>query len=127
MEDIDNKNLRGKTAIDAAHQGIVGEDESRVDSAISEIYGVDVEEAIEIHTNYHLDRVFDALVRRAQKAGMKRQAISSKVANLDFFGPSSQVAKGKMAEAAAVDALFRQLSSIESQGKPDDRYIKFYG
>lgn len=127
MRDMTNKGLRGKSAIDALHDGITGEDEIRVDSAISEIYGVDVDEAMEIHTNYHLDRVFASLVRRAQEAGMKRGAIPMKVANLDFFWPSSQVARGKLAEAAAVDSLFRQLALGESKSRPDDRYIQFYG
>jgi hypothetical protein len=37
------------------------------------------------------------------------------------------VAKGKLTETAAVDALFRGLSTIESNGKADDRYVNFYG
>jgi hypothetical protein len=36
------------------------------------------------------------------------------------------VAKGKLSEAAAIDALFRSLRAMENQAK-DDRYINFYG
>jgi len=37
------------------------------------------------------------------------------------------VARGKLTETAAVDALFRGLSMIENDGKADDRYVNFYG
>jgi hypothetical protein len=35
------------------------------------------------------------------------------------------VAKGRLSEAAAIDALFRSLLANENQGM-DDRYISFY-
>ena len=127
MQDNDLRRLRGKSAIDSAHEGISGEDETRLDSAISALYGVDGEEALEIHTNYHVDRIFSLLVRRAKENGMKKNAISKRLAELDFIGVGSQVAVGKLAETAAVELLFRQLSRAESNAKPDDRYIQFYG
>jgi hypothetical protein len=52
----ESKKLRGRSAIEAAHEGVTGEDEIRLESTISTLYGVDREEALEIHTNYHLDR-----------------------------------------------------------------------
>ena len=120
------KRLRGKSAIDVAHEGLNGEDEGRLDSAISALYGVDNDEALEIHTNYHVDRIFSSLVRRARENGMKKSAIAKRLPVLDFAGVASQVALGKLAEAAAVDLLFRQLAALESPGKSDDRYFQFY-
>ena len=127
MQEKDLKKLRGKSAIEAAHEGISGEDEIRLDSAISVLYGVDTDEALEIHTNYHIDRIFATLVRRAEENGMKKTEIAKRLAGLNFNWVADQVSKGKLAEAAAVDQLFRQLSQIESRGKSDDRYIQFYG
>ena len=119
--------LRGKSALDAAHVGINGDDEPRLESAISVLYDVDSEEASEIHANYHIDRIFASLVQRAEKNGMRRDAIAPKFAHFDFQSLGQQVAKGKLAEAAAVDLLFRQLSVAESAGKSEDRYVRFYG
>jgi len=57
---------------------------------------------------------------------MKRQTLADRVQHLDIPGAAYQVAKGKLTEAAAVDALFRGLSTIESNGKADDRFT-IYG
>jgi ribulose 1,5-bisphosphate carboxylase large subunit-like protein len=127
MQDNDLRRLRGKSAIDAAHEGITGEDEVRLDSAISALYGVDGDEALEIHANYHIDRIFAQLVQRARQNGMKKSAIAKRLAGLDFNTIGSQVAVGKLAEAAAVDLLFRQLANAETRTRPDDSYIQFYG
>ncbi|MGI0037379.1 MAG: hypothetical protein ACRD99_03380 [Nitrososphaera sp.] len=127
MEDSDLRRLRGKTAIDAAHEGITGDDEVRLDSAISVMYSVDNEEAADIHANYHIDRIFASLVQRAKENGMRKDTIARRLGNLDFTGVGNQVAKGKLAEAAALELLFRQLSRVESNGAADDRYIQFYG
>jgi hypothetical protein len=45
---------------------------------------------------------------------------------LDVSGAAYQVAKGRLSEAAAIDALFRSLRAMEDQNR-DDRYINFYG
>ena len=127
MEQSDLGRLRGKTAIDAAHEGISGDDEVRLDSAISAMYGVDNEEAADIHANYHIDRIFASLVLRAKKNGMRKDTIAKRLGILDFTRVGSQVAKGKLAEAAALDLLFRELSRVESKGSADDSYIQFYG
>jgi hypothetical protein len=59
---------------------------------------------------------------------MKREVLAERMQYLDIVGVASQVAMGKLAEAAAVDVLFRGLSTIESRGKAaDDRYSNFYG
>ena len=126
MQDNDLRKLRGKYAIDAVHEGISGEDEMRLETAISTLYGVDNEEAVEIHVNYHIDRVFASLVQRAEENGMRKATVAKKLTGLDFTRIGSQVAKGKLAEAAAVELLFRQIASIETRGESDDRYFQFY-
>jgi hypothetical protein len=127
MQENDLRRLKGKSAIDAAHEGVSGQDETRLDSMISSLYDVDNEEALDIHANYHIDRIFGSLVERARQNGMKKEVIAKKLAGLDFARLGVQVAKGKLAEAAALELLFRQLSAAESDGKSEDRYIQFYG
>lgn len=126
MNEQDSNKLRGRSAIEAAHTGVTGEDEARLDATISSLYGVDSEEAAEIHANYHVDKMLMSLAKRAGKNGMKRQVLAERVQHLDIHGSAYQVAKGKLTEAAAVDALFRGLSTIESNGKVDDRFT-IYG
>jgi hypothetical protein len=123
-----DRKLRGRSAIEAAHAGVSGHDETRLDATISMLYGVGSDEAAEIHTNYHVERIFLALEKRARENGMKREALAERMQYLDIVGVASHVAKGNLAEAAAVDVLFRGLSTIESRGKAaDDRYSNFYG
>jgi hypothetical protein len=122
MHKQDSSKLRGRSAIEAAHVGVVGEDEARLDATISRLYGVESDEAAEIHTNYHVDKILALLAKRAGENGMKRETLAERVQNLDIFGAARQVAKGKLIETAAVDALFRGLSVMESNGKTDDRF-----
>ncbi len=126
MHETDAKKPRGRSAIQAAHGGVTGEDESRLDLMISDLYGVDGDEAAEIHLNYHLDRLVAALVRRCSEKGIRTDTIASRIRYLNVSGSADQVAKGKLSEAAAIDALFRSLRAMENQAK-DDRYINFYG
>src|SRR3712207_8811469 len=126
MHESDDKKPRGRSAIQAAHGGVTGEDEARLDLMISDLYGVDGDEAAEIHLNYHLDRLVAALVRRCSEKGIRTDTIANRIRFLNVSGSADQVAKGKLSEAAAIDALFRSLSSMENQAK-DDRYINFYG
>ncbi len=126
MHDTDAKKPRGRSAIQAAHGGVTSEDETKLDLMISDLYGVDGDEAAEIHLNYHLDRLVAALVRRCSEKGIRTDTIANRIRYLNVSGSADQVAKGKLSEAAAIDALFRSLSSMENQAK-DDRYINFYG
>jgi hypothetical protein len=118
---------RGKAHLDAAHAGIVKEDEAKLNAVISQTYGVESEEALEIHVNYHAERLLASLEKRAKENGMAGKAFESKVQQLDVASVAYQVATGQIVEAAAVDVLFRSLYSIESQGGDNDRYINFYG
>ena len=126
MHEQDSSKLRGRSAIEAAHVGVTGEDEARLDTTISQLYGVENDEAVEIHVNYHIDKILASLAKRARENGMKRQTLAERAQHLDISGTAHQVAKGKLTEAAAVDALFRVLSTIESGGKVDDRF-NIYG
>jgi hypothetical protein len=126
MHETDAKKPRGRSAIQAAHGGVTSEDEARLDLMISDLYGVDGDEAAEIHLNYHLDRLVAALVRRCSEKGIRTDTIANRIRYLNVSGSADQVARGKLSEAAAIDALFRSLSSMENQAK-DDRYMNFYG
>ena len=126
MQESNAKKPRGRSAIQAAHGGVTSEDEARLDLMISDLYGVDSDEAAEIHLNYHVDRMFVALVQRCAEKGIRSNAISDRLRYLDVSGAAYQVAKGRLSEAAAIDALFRSLRAMEDQNR-DDRYINFYG
>ncbi|MDP8889345.1 MAG: hypothetical protein M3M89_06955 [Thermoproteota archaeon] len=125
MQESDAKKLRGRSAIQAAHGGIICEDEARLDLVISDLYGVDNDEAAEIHLNYHVDRMLAVLARRCAEREIRSDAIVDQLRYLDISGAANQVAKGRLSEAAAIDALFRSLLATENQDR-DDRYINFY-
>ena len=127
MNGQDSSKLRGRSAIEAVHVGVTGEDEARLDATISRLYGVEGDEAAEIHANYHIDKILSLLAKRTRENGMKKQTLAERVKQLDVSGTAHEVARGKLTETAAVDALFRGLSMIENDGKADDRYVNFYG
>lgn len=118
---------RGKAAIESAHTGIALEEEEKISNLISDAYGVDSAEAIDIHTNYHVERLITALEKRARDNGMVKETYDSKLQGLDVANYAYQVATGHLAEAAAVDIMFRNLYKLESKGEDNDRYINFYG
>ena len=126
MQESDAKKSRGRSAIQAAHGGITSEDEARLDLVISDLYEVDNDEAAEIHLNYHVDRMLAALARRYAERGIRSDAVADRLHFLDVSGAANQVAKGRLSEAAAIDALFRSLLATGNQDR-DDRYINFYG
>ena len=126
MQESDAKRPRGRSAIQAAHGGVTGEDEARLDLMISDLYGVDSDEAAEIHLNYHVDRLLAAVARRCAERGIRSDAIADRLRYMDISGAANQVAKGRLSEPAAIDALFRALRAGNNQDR-DDRYISFYG
>jgi hypothetical protein len=127
MQDNETKKLRGRSAIKAAHDGITGEDEARLDSIISNLYKVNIDEAEEIHFNYHVDRILNSLLRRGSEKGIKSNIIAERLQRLDISAAAYEVAKGKLIEAAAIDALFRAIASVEYNTDKRDRYVSFYG
>lgn len=126
MQNNNIRRLRGKLAIEDAHLNLADEDEARLDALISHLYSVESDEAADIHASYHIERIVFMLEKRARKNGMTKETLVKKIQYLDISGTARQVAEGKLREAAASDALFRQLSSIENPGI-HDRYINFYG
>jgi hypothetical protein len=129
--DVEPSKLRGKSAIDILHKSILKEDEKRINIKISNIYGVDLDEAKEIHINYHLQRVFSLLLERAKKQGMTESLFVDKVRELDVQEFAYQVSMGELIEMAAIDLLYKQLCEIQNNMISnnvirEDRYINFY-
>lgn len=129
--DVESSKLRGKSAINILHKSILKEDEKRVNVKISNIYGVDLDEAKEIHTNYHLQRIFSLLLERAKKQGMTESLFVDKVRDLDVQEFAYQVSMGELIEMAAIDLLYKQLCEIQdniisNNVIREDRYINFY-
>jgi hypothetical protein len=125
MQESDAKKPRGRSAIQAAHSGVTCDDEARLNLMISDLYGVDNDEAAEIHLNYHVDRILAALARRCAERGIRNDTVTESLRYLGVSEAANQVAKGRLSEAAAIDTLFRSLRATENQGR-DDRYINFY-
>jgi hypothetical protein len=128
---IESTKLRGKSAIDISHKSILKEDEKRINSKISDIYGVDLDEAKEIHINYHLQRIFSLLLERVKKQGMTESLFVDIVRDLDVQEFAYQVSMGELIEMAAIDLLYKRLCEIQNNnfsnsGLREDRYINFY-
>jgi hypothetical protein len=133
MEDKNDPNSeslksKGRTAINIQHKNIAAQEEKRLNHKISEMYGVDSDEAIDIHVNYHLDRISAFLLKRARKNGMVESMFYKRLNNLNAIGYAYSVAQGELIEMAAVDILYKQLCNLDNDDTPsDDRYINFYG
>ena len=129
--DLNNElsKLRGRTAISIQHQNIsAAQEEKRLNNKISEMYGVDSDEAIDIHVNYHLDRISAFLLRRARKNGMLESMFFKRLKSLNAIGYAYNVAQGELLEMAAVDILYKRLCNLHNNDEPtDDRYGSFYG
>lgn len=120
---------RGRIALDLEHENILEEDERRIDTKICILYGVEAEEAKEIHANYHSDRLYFLLRDRARKHGMTESTFLEKLESLNFYPYAYMVSRGQLMEMAAVDILYKGLCNSENHGPNDfdDRYISFYG
>jgi hypothetical protein len=122
--------LRGRMAISIQHQNIsAAQEEKRLNNKISEIYGVDSDEALDIHINYHLDRISAFLLKRAKDNGMLESMFFKRLGNLNAIGYAYSVAQGELFEMAAVDILYKQLCRLHDNNDrlTDDRYVSFYG
>ncbi len=97
---VESLKLRGRRAVDLEHRNKVKEDEIRINIKISDIYSVDLEEAKDIHINYHLDRILFFLMGRAKKNGMTDSMFVDRVKNLDIYEHASMVAQGELIEMA---------------------------
>ena len=112
--------LRGKNAIFDIHKELSHSDEKTINFKISEIYSVSVEEADEIHINYHLDRILDALRERAEKNLLNENDLIARLYPMDVQESASEVSKGMLLERAAVDTLFGRIF-------PSEKSLDFYG
>lgn len=121
-ERINNNGVsKGKNALDALHENIVKEKEKDLNLKISDIYGVDYDEASEIHINYHSLRI-QKMVERSESLSSKKSFIDS---NLDLRNLSAQVAFGQITENTCMDILIGLMKN-QKEAKIKDRYINFY-
>ena len=112
--------LRGKDAIYDIHRELSQNDENIINFKISEIYSVPLEEADEIHVNYHLDRISVALKKMAEKHDLLEYDLANRLNILDFQHYANEVSKGFLLERAAIDFLFRKIV-------PTEKNLSFYG
>ncbi|MGB7677833.1 MAG: hypothetical protein WBL49_03410 [Nitrososphaeraceae archaeon] len=112
--------LRGKDAIYDIHRELSQSDENIINFKISEIYSVPLEEADEIHINYHLDRIGLALKSMAEKHDLPEYELVNRLITLDVQHYANEVSKGLLLERAAIDFLFRKII-------PSEKNLSFYG
>ena len=124
-DDRSSSQERGRTALDLEHENISGEDERRIDTRICIIYGVEADEAKDIHTNYHSYRLYLLLRSRARKHGMTESTFLEMLKGLNIYHYAQIVSQGRLTETAAVDVLYKGL--YISENDQDDRYVSFYG
>jgi hypothetical protein len=121
-EHIDSKVVtKGRNALDLLHENIVKEKEKDLNLKISDIYGVDHDEAIEIHINYHNLRI-KKMIEKSESLSDMKSFIDS---NLDLKNLSAQVAFGQMTENTCMDILIGLMKN-QKEAKIKDRYINFY-
>ena len=113
------RELRGKNAIYDVHRELSHSDENTINFKVSEIYSVPLEEAEEIHVNYHLDRIASALKARAQGRSLGDDLIS-RLDPSEIHRYANEVSKGLLLERAAVDFLFNRVC-------PTEKNMSFYG
>lgn len=114
------RELRGKNAIYNIHRELSHSDENTINFKVSEIYSVPLEEAEEIHVNYHLDRIASALKDRAQRCSLGEYDLISRLDPSEIQHCANEVSKGLLLERAAVDSLFNRVC-------PTEKNMNFYG
>ena len=114
------RELRGKNAIYSLHKELSHSDENTINFKVSRIYSVPLEEAEEIHVNYHLDRIASALKDRAQQCSLGEYDLISRLDPSEIQHYANEVSKGLLLERAAVDFLFNRVC-------PTEKNLNFYG
>jgi hypothetical protein len=112
--------LRGKDAIYDVHQNLSQGDENIINFKISEMYSVPLEEADEIHVNYHLDRIGIALRERLGNYDLTEYDLVNRLGAVDIQDFAREVSKGLLLERAAIDFLVRKII-------PSEKNLSFYG
>jgi hypothetical protein len=111
---------KGKSALDHLHENISKEKEKNINLKISDIYGVDTDEANEIHVNYHTLRIHN-LIKKSPILS-ERSSVIDKI--VDLSNLSSKVVSGEISESTCLDILIRTIKSQRDFNT--DRYINFY-
>jgi len=111
---------KGKSALDHLHENISKEKEKNINLKISDIYGVDTDEANEIHVNYHTLRIHN-LIKKSPILS-DRSSVIDKIVDLPTL--SSKVVSGEISESTCLDILIRTIKSQRDFNT--DRYINFY-
>ena len=125
----DGSEPRGRIALDIWHRNLSKDDEKRINLKISNTYKVDLEEARDIHINYHSNRIISLLFNWAKKHGMTESIFAANLRDLDVNKFAYQASMGEVIEIAAVELLYKQLCDnykINSSQTMGDRYINFY-
>ncbi|TVP39020.1 hypothetical protein [Candidatus Nitrosocosmicus arcticus] len=112
---------KGKNALDALHEDIIKENEKNLNLKISDIYGVDYDEANEIHINYHSLRL-RKMIEKSETLSSMSAFIDS---HLDLKNLSTQVAFGEITENTCIDILINVMKN-QKETRIKDRYINFY-
>ena len=121
-DQVDDKLVsKGKNALDVLHENIVKEKEKDLNLKISDIYGVDYDEASEIHINYHNLRI-RKMIEKSESLSSMKSFIDS---NFDLKNLSAQVAFGQITENTCMDILIGIMKN-QKEVKIKDRYINFY-
>ncbi len=117
----DNTMKKGKNAIDVLHKNISKENEKYINLKISDIYGVDFDEANEIHMNYHILRIKNLI----KKSDMLYKMSTTLENYFDIPNLSLKVVNGEITENSCLDILINAVKN-HSQYQKKDRYINFY-
>ena len=113
--------LKGKSALDLLHRDISRENEKDINLKISDAYGVDYDEANEIHTNYHTLRIQN-LIKKSDILFKMKPTLENL---FDIANLSSKVVAGEMTENSCLDILINTVKN-HTEYKKKDRYINFY-
>jgi hypothetical protein len=125
----DRSRPKGRVALDIWHRSISRDDEKRINFKISNTYKVDLEEAKEIHSNYHSNRILSLLLDWAKKHGMTESTFATCQLDVDVHELAYQVSMGELIEIAAAELLYKQLCDnfkMNNNHTTEDRYINFY-
>jgi hypothetical protein len=112
---------KGKNAIDVLHKNISKENEKYINLKISDIYGVDFDEANEIHINYHILRIKNLI----KKSDMLYKMSTTLENYFDIPNLSLKVVNGEITENSCLDMLINAVKN-HSRYQKKDRYINFY-
>src|SRR5919202_1368633 len=97
----DGSEPRGRIALDIWHRNLSKDDEKRINLKISNTYKVDLEEARDIHINYHSNRIISLLLNWAKKNGMTESTFVANLRDLDVQEFAYQASMGEVIEIAA--------------------------